>query len=658
LVEHEPWLSYWLAASRVQFDPAAAQESFQRAFDAFTVRQDLAGALLAWSGVVDAIFYSYFDLSQVDLWIARLDRMQADGLVFPAPEIEAKVTFSMFVALAFRQPQHPRFDDWRHRLGAIAEAAPDPMFRLMARQYLLTSQIWSGDLCGASAALNELKREAGRRPTTPFLELVGALSEATLALYAGQVTDCFAAIDKALATAQGSGIHIWDKVLLGQGAALAFSHGETARGQAFAQRRAALARAGDMEERSLYHAIEAWSCWLAGRRAEALAQVKLCNQASQQMGLPHFTAVGSLAMAVVSFDCGDPDGALRQVEVGRSIGLSTRNPMLEWMADLLEAYMHLRRGEPATAGIERCMALGRQHGYRHFFFWPRSAVAVVCQAALAEGIQVEYVNELIDKGRLVAPPQAATSDHWPRPVKVYALGGFVVHVGGEPIRFEGKAQRAPMNLLKVIVAFGGHEVAESRIIDALWPDAEGGAGEQALATTLSRLRKLVGTNAVTRQAGHLGLDSAYCWVDCWALVKLIRGDESLDPLAFCDNIERLYGGRFLDGEPQAQWMLQLSERIHVGLVKALCHSGEAALRNRQPDVAARIYELGLRVDDLVEEFFAGLIRCHIASAQPSLAVATYHRCQRTLTKRLGVAPAEKTTRLYLSAIEGHSTWRP
>ena len=54
----------------------------------------------------------------------------------------------------------------------------------------------------------------------------------------------------------------------------------------------------------------------------------------------------------------------------------------------------------------------------------------------------------------------------------------------------------------------------------------------------------------------------------------------------------------------------------------------------------------------------GLICCHMASAQPTLAVATHHRCQRTLTKRLGVAPAEKTTRLYLAAIEGHSTRRP
>ncbi len=648
-IEKDPWLRYWLGASRAQRDPASARGHMERAFELFNAREDESGLLLAWAGVVDCIFYLYFDLTQLDPWIARLDAMDDAGLTFPSAEVEAKVSFSMFVALSFRQPQHPKFGLWRSRLEACAEAAPDPMFRLLSRLHLLISQIWSGDLQGAGAALQELRRESARRLPTPFVELVGHLSEATLALYAGEVESCFAAIDQGLAAAQGSGIHIWDKVMLGQGAALALSHGQVERGRVYADRRAASARAGDHEERSLYHAIEAWSSWLGGRPAEALARAKLCIDIGRRMGLPHFSAISALAMAVVSFECGDRVGGLEQVAAGRAIGVLTRNPMLEWMADLLESYMRLRLGEPAGDLIVRCMAAGRRHGYCHFFFWPRRAVAVVCLEALALGVEIEYVQQLIEKGRLPPPPEAERADQWPWPVKVYTLGRFVVLVHGTPLRFEGKAQRAPLNLLKCIVAHGGHDVAEARVIDDLWPDADGDAGEQALATTLSRLRKLIGAAAVRRQAGHLSLDDSHCWVDCQALQRWLLDPPNTASGTTYGNIKRLYQGDFLHGEGDAPWMLPLRERLHMALVKTLCRHGEGALSNRQADLAAEHFELGLTIDDLVEAFHAGLMRCHLQSGQPSLAAAAYQRCRRTLWNRLGVEPSEATRRLEVAA---------
>lgn len=649
MVEQDPWLLYWLGASCAQRDPTSARGNMERAFDLFNARQDKTGTLLAWAGVVDCIFYMYVDLTQFDPWIAGLDAMDDGNPSFPSPIVEAKVSLSMFVALAFRQPQHPRFDAWRSRLAACAEATPDPMFRLMAQLYLLTSQIWSGDLNGAGVALQELKRESATRRSTPLVELVGHLSEATLALYTGEVERCFDAIENGLATAEGSGIRIWDKVLLGQGAALALSHGQVERGRAFAGRRAASsARTGDYEERSFYHAIEAWACWLDSKQAEALAHARLGIDFAQRMGLPHFGAISALTMSVVCFECGDQDAGLQRVAAGREIGLLTRNPMLQWMADLLEAYMRLRQGKPANDLIARCMAVGRQHGYRHFFFWPRRVVAVVCLEALALGIELEYVHELIEKGRL-PPPEAARADQWSWPVKVYTLGRFVVLVHGVPLRFEGKAQRAPLNLLKAIIAHGGHDVSEARVIDDLWPEAEGDAGEQALATTLSRLRKLVGAATVRRQAGHLSLDDAQCWVDCHALQHWVLDPPKAASGTTYGDIKRLYQGDFLRSEGDAPWMLPLRERLHMALVKTICARGEDALANRQADLAVEFFELGLTIDDLVEAFHAGLMRCHLQSGQPSLAAAAYQRCRRTLWNHLGVEPSEATRRLEMAA---------
>ena len=64
--------------------------------------------------------------------------------------------------------------------------------------------------------------------------------------------------------------------------------------------------------------------------------------------------------------------------LGERLGTLTHNPMLLWMADLLEAHMRLRRGDEAAALVKTAMAAGSKHGYHHFFFWPRNAVAAVC----------------------------------------------------------------------------------------------------------------------------------------------------------------------------------------------------------------------------------------------------------------------------------------
>ncbi len=402
----------------------------------------------------------------------------------------------------------------------------------------------------------------------------------------------------------------------------------------------------DDEEQGLGHLIEAWSSWLGGRRAEALAHVRLGLEISPRMGLPHFNAVENLGMAVVSFEFGEQEAALSQVAAGRATGTLTRNPMLLWMADLLEAYMRLRRGEDARALIVSGMAAGKKHGYRYFFVWPGMAIAVVCFKALELGIDPDYVTELIERGRLQPPPEALQSDLWPWPVKVSTLGRFSVVVHGTPITFKGKVQQAPLNLLKVLIAFGGQEVAESSIIDALWPYAEGGRGEQTLATTLSRLRDLVGDHAILRQGGRLTIAQNECWVDCWAFERLLNSAVADSKLLA--EVRRLYAGPFLRGD-DAPWTLHLRERLHEALVKKLS-TAAAALAVARTDLACAIYDAGLEIDDCVEAFYYGQIQCHIAGGQAGLAVTTYRRCQRTLLKRLGVPPAQATTRLYLSAI--------
>ena len=147
-------------------------------------------------------------------------------------------------------------------------------------------------------------------------------------------------------------------------------------------------------------------------------------------------------------------------------------------------------------------------------------------------------------------------------------------------------------------------------------------------------------------------------MDCWALERTLGGNpKATAPDTLAEKIRRLYRGHFLQGDDDAAWALHFRERLHVNVVARLSQSAQAALSAGAVELATRLYELGLQVDGLVEDFYAGLIRCHTHSGQASHAAATYRQCQRVLAKRLGVVPSAKTTRLYLAAIEGKAVGR-
>ena len=71
-------------------------------------------------------------------------------------------------------------------------------------------------------------------------------------------------------------------------------------------------------------------------------------------------------------------------------------------------------------------------------------------------------------------------EEWPYPIKIYTLGRFEIIRDDEPLHFSGKEQKKPLELLKALIAFGGRDVPEERLTDALWPDADGDHGAQVL----------------------------------------------------------------------------------------------------------------------------------------------------------------------------------
>ena len=66
-----------------------------------------------------------------------------------------------------------------------------------------------------------------------------------------------------------------------------------------------------------------------------------------------------------------------------------------------------------------------------------------------------------------------------------------------------RAQRKPLELLKALVALGGESIPTEKLTDSFWPDTDGDQASSALSTTLYRLRKLIGPDALILRDGRL-----------------------------------------------------------------------------------------------------------------------------------------------------------
>ncbi len=226
------------------------------------------------------------------------------------------------------------------------------------------------------------------------------------------------------------------------------------------------------------------------------------------------------------------------------------------MIALTEAYEAMSAGKAnGHALLSRAWGSIRERQFYDTFDGFPEFGAKLCVLALEHDIESEFICRLIES-RNIAPPDNAP-ESWPWAIRIHALGGFKVQRHGEPLIFEGKTQKKPMELLKVLTALGGRGIAKQKLCDVLWPDGEPAAAASALYVVISRLRKLLNEpDAIRIEEGKVGLDSERVWLDVWAFDRDVEAlQTTLQTQADAAQVDRLgqrllsrYVGPFLGSE--------------------------------------------------------------------------------------------------------------
>jgi len=609
-VQHaHPWTVYWAAACQVQRAPREGRLGFERAYELFRAQAapDEAGMVLACSGAMDAILYELDDFSLLDRWIGVLDEMTRAGARLPSPEAEARVACSMFISLTLRQPQRRDIEQWIERAIGHSQQVPDTNLKMFVGLLAALTLMWTGVYERARGLIEAMRRLAAAPGVSPFSLLTLRNVEAMYHMLNAEREPCLAAMKQGLEIARATGVHTWSFQLLAYGYGGALGGGDLEAAAPIARQLEAQAGGAGRFNLCLYHHFQAWEAALSKDLMRALQQEKIALRMAIEVGCPFFEVLTRLALAQVLADCGDERKCVAHLRQIRALARDIESRHLEYtcLVGFAEIALEHGRQRPGLNALRRGFALGREHGYQHFLWWRPASMARLCAHALAAGAEPEYAKSLV-KRRALAPERPPLDvPEWPWHFRVQTLGGFRLLRHGEPLAAAGgKAQRRPLELLKVLIAHGGERVAEELVTDAMWPRVDGDSAHRSFTSTLHRLRKLLGEDrAVQLHEGKLSLDARFFWVDAWACERLLAELEAaLKPgraPAAQELAERLgarllelYRGPFLAGEAEESWSLRPRERWRGRLARALAELGRYWEEAGQPARAREFRERG------------------------------------------------------------------
>ena len=613
--DRHPWIVYWAAASQAQLAPREGRVLFERAFGLFRAQSppDLTGMVLAGSGAMDAILYELDDFSLLDRWIAVVDEAEKGGVRYPSPAVESRVACSMVFSLTLRQPYRRDLQQWVERALACAHRVADPNLKMFVGLLCSLTLMWTG-LYGKSLALIEAMRRTSAAPgVSPFSLLTLKNLEAMYYMLTAERENCLKAMREGLEIASTAGVHTWTFQLLvyGYGGALAGQDLEAA-AQIANQLEAHAAGAGRFNL-CLYHHFQAWEAMLRKDLMRALQQERTALRMAIEVGCPFFEVLCRLALAEVLAECGDQRKCIAHLQQLRPTVEAVNNHHLEFTCLMGFGRLALEHGRqrPGLSALRRGLALGREYGYAHFLWWRPAAMARVCAYALEAGIEPDYVKSLV-KRRGLAPEQPPLQvKDWPWSFRVRTMGTFGLLRHDAPLASAGKAQRRPLEMLKVLIACGGERVSEDRVTGALWPRIDGDSAHRSFTSTLHRLRKLLGEDrAVLLHEGKVTLDRRFFWVDAWAFDELVAQIEAafaparpgLDAARvenFSARLLELYRGPFLAADADEAWQLERRERMRNRFVRAMASIGRYWEQSGEGVRALEFYEKCFEADPLV-----------------------------------------------------------
>lgn len=219
-------------------------------------------------------------------------------------------------------------------------------------------------------------------------------------------------------------------------------------------------------------------------------------------------------------------------------------------------------------------------------------------------------------------------------------------------------------LVKLLAVDRGGPVSIDHIAEVLWGDRPPRDPAANIATLVSRVRAVLGAQAITGNRDGYRLGRLRVDLDDAAdlLTEAERRAQSGEPgLAYAAAARAaaiLGAGDVLTDEPDAPWA-QPCRAEAAGLVRRARHAtAEGAIAVGEAAAALEFAQAAALADGYDEASHRLLMRAHVALGSPAAALAAYATLRERLADELGVEPAARTRALHLDILREQEAGGP
>jgi DNA-binding SARP family transcriptional activator len=340
-------------------------------------------------------------------------------------------------------------------------------------------------------------------------------------------------------------------------------------------------------------------------------------------------------------------GSANAIEVGTSGVCVKANALLMRSARLLVSEPELAR-EALVEGL----ALASSVGFVRFLRGLPKVASILCASALKHNVQRDFVCQAIRERGLRAPSDAGSK--WPWVLRIRLFGPVSVELEGEPLRFPGRTQAKPLELLCYLASSNQMYSDNLSLCSALWSADDLAKSLKNLEVTTGRLRKLLGRDDLVQVAnGRTRLDAGQVWCD-WAEFRSLAQQLSsaaataaaasqshtlLEQVA--KNLLGAYVGPFMQGVEEVPWLIGRREDAKQRFVSAALSAKAAWPAKHEAGPLVAFWEAALFHEPLSEELALALMRHYASLKQPADAMRIYRFFREQASIRAGLIPSAK-----------------
>jgi len=321
----------------------------------------------------------------------------------------------------------------------------------------------------------------------------------------------------------------------------------------------------------------------------------------------------------------------------------------------LLAKAHFLAGEKREAAtrLEEALGLAEEIGTAQFAVTEGRHTPGLIELGLEERVPgcrkvAAGIEELRRFGReLTGEPGLRTRPAGKR-LEVYGLCEGRVVRDGEPVPASDWQAAMARELFFYIFIHGPVERDSVGLV--FWPDLPVDKVSSNFHSTLYRVRRAVGSDAIVVKNGQYQVGEIETWYDVDEFESLFERARLLPPRDWqTEELWRravdLYQGGFLMGM-EREWCVTQREALGLKYVEALvglgrCHQARAAYEE-----AVAWFGRALDADPLREDVHRRVMLCYAEAGRRSKALEQYGLCREVLEAELGVSPSPETARLY------------